>query len=323
MDKSPLSLKHKRLEWDGRTVQDGILKQELPQPPRLKTMNGAAIKSTFQHLGTQVRKAPLSILRPQRDSALSSPASVSTREKNHYQEFKSAGSSGRFSHIRTNDLQCEIDGVPLTLTASSNLSLLTPTSCKASDKIDVRNSYDSKYNSKSSDDDDQSTGENFSPLVAVPRGRLSSLQIDISASIQSIDNDEFEMRRQLYDLADSGLSNPKHSGRETNLFRDNLNGSDPSLPKPLCRLEVIGRGSSAIIYKAILLKSLSLCAEKVIVVADSSKRIQMMSELESLKKTVRDRNGRSRCENIISLLDIVSNPKDGTISICLEYMNGT
>ena len=51
----------------------------------------------------------------------------------------------------------------------------------------------------------------------------------------------------------------------------------------------------------------------------------MMSELQSLKKTVVGDNKRSvnRCLNIIGLLDIVSNPINGTISICLEYMNGT
>ena len=137
------------------------------------------------------------------------------------------------------------------------------------------------------------------------------------------------MRKEIFDMANLSLSHSDSripgmiAASDRNEKRNNLSLSGPlTMPNSLCRLEVIGRGSSATIYKAVILKSLTLCAEKVIVVSDASKRVQMMSELQSLKKTVRDRNGRSRCENIISLLDIVANPKDGTISICLEYMSG-
>jgi serine/threonine protein kinase len=58
------------------------------------------------------------------------------------------------------------------------------------------------------------------------------------------------------------------------------------------------------------------------VVADTSKRLQIMRELKSLKKTMVDQNGSNKCVNVVSLLDVVSHPKEGTLSICLEYMNG-
>lgn len=87
---------------------------------------------------------------------------------------------------------------------------------------------------------------------------------------------------------------------------------------PLKRLDCLGKGSSSVVFRAIHLKNLTVCAEKVIVSIDPTKQILLIRELESLKKTVHD----STCLNIVQLLDVVPNPIDGTISICLEYMNG-
>ena len=153
------------------------------------------------------------------------------------------------------------------------------------------------------------------------KSRLSSLKIDVSASVQTIDREEDEMRREINDMTNLGLGSVENNNRRDRTCFQESQGPSSEV-QPLCRLEIIGRGSSAVIYKSIILKSLQLCAEKVIVVADPLKRTQMMSELKSLKKTVRGRNGENRCVNIISLMDIVSNPRDGTISICLEYMDG-
>ena len=114
----------------------------------------------------------------------------------------------------------------------------------------------------------------------------------------------------------------KRETREMDSYIDRgLDGSF-NAAYPLCRLELLGRGSSASVYKAVLLRSLTLCAEKVVVVADYSKRTQLLRELQSLKKTLVDKDGRTRCANVVSLLDIVPNPRDGTLSICLEYMDG-
>lgn len=325
MEKSPTSCKGKRLEWDGRFVHDGASKQELPQPPRLRTMNGSAVKSTFQHLGIQIKKIPaqkaLTI-----SPSLTSLASLRDKDK-YQQECKKGGAYSRPNQIfpTHSTLQCETAGPHFDATSLSIMSLLTPTSDKSSEKSLRKNSYDSK-NGESDDGLPDIVIDNSAPYEGMSKCRLSPLKIDVSSSAQTIDIDEIEMRKEIFNMANMDLSqsdaDAKISEREDAYQSDITRSGAPNTLQPLCRLEVIGRGSSAIIYKAILLKSLSLCAEKVIVVADPSKRIQMMSELQTLKKTVRDRNGQNRCENIISLLDIVSNPREGTISICLEYLSG-
>ena len=172
--------------------------------------------------------------------------------------------------------------------------------------------------------------ETSSPFRGLRKCRLSSLKIDVSVSTQTLDKDDDDMRKEINEISNLGLiagQKPGRASSQAHYDRVGINSPNSAinLPKPLHRLGIIGRGSSAIIYKSILLKSLQLCAEKVIVVTDPSKRVQMMSELQSLKKTVLGDNKGSgnRCVNIIGLLDIVSNPINGTISICLEYMNGT
>jgi hypothetical protein len=322
MEKSPTSCKGKRQEWDGRFVHDGTSKQELPQPLRLRTMNGSAVKSTFEHLGTQMKKTPAQKLL----TFSNSTASLRDKDKYH-QECKKGGSFARLSQILPThaSLQCETAGHHFDATASSNLSLLTPTSDKSSEKEKSprKNSYDSKYG-EINDGLRDIIVDKISPFEGYSKGRVNSLKIDVSSSVQTIDIDDIEMRKELFDMANMDLSQSDvNVSKREDLYRGDLTRSGAiNMLQPLCRLEVIGRGSSAIIYKAVLLKSLSLCAEKVIVVTDPSKRIQMMSELQTLKRTVRDRNGQNRCENIISLLDIVSNPREGTISICLEYLSG-
>ena len=320
-------MKQKKLEWDGRFAHDGATKQELPQPPRLKTMNGCAIKSTFQHLGIQTRKGPAM------RTIMSSPSSISLRERERIsaQESKRGGALVRIPATPSSaiSVQYETPTPQFMSSASSCTSLLTLPSDIAGEKTRGNPSTDYKCSKsqKGKEEYDRGLSGNVFRSDAVPKTRLFSLEIDVSGSLPTIDKEDYEMRKEIFDMANlsPSQSDSKLPGLIPNSYRNqnilSLSGT-LTLPNPLCRLEVIGRGSSATIYKAVILKSLTLCAEKVIAVSDASKRVQMMSELQSLKKTVRDRNGRSRCENIISLLDIVANPKDGTISICLEYMSG-
>ena len=147
-------------------------------------------------------------------------------------------------------------------------------------------------------------------VSSLPACRLSSLKIEVTESIQIGNDDNQSMRQSKKDVVEmEGMIDRGLDGNVNTAY-------------PLCRLEILGRGSSASVYKAVLLNSLTLCAEKVVVVADYSKRAQLLRELQSLKKTLVDREGRTKCANIVSLLDIVPNPRDGTLSICLEYMDG-
>lgn len=312
---TPLS-KLKKQEWDHRFAQEGSSKQELPQPVRLKTMNGSAVISTFQHLGTQTKKVLLV-------KSTSSQSTFSTKDKdrNSCLDQKRSGASAPSIQSHSFNTYLEIDRVELQAIAP-NLTVKSILSIEASEK-------DDKVDINSGDcvnEEEYRRGGYSKPIRATFNYQSTLLEIDISSSNHTLDRDDDEMRKEILDMSYLGLSDNsgEHGGRGFSYpCRGRSDGpNSQAQAKPLCRLEVIGKGSSATIYRAVLLKSLTLCAEKVIIVTDPSKRVQMMSELQSLKKTVRDRNGQSRCENIIGLLDIVSNPSDGTISICLEYMSG-
>lgn len=113
---------------------------------------------------------------------------------------------------------------------------------------------------------------------------------------------------------------------------------------PLKRLDLIGRGSSSYVYRSIMLDSLTLCAEKIVIVGDTNKKVQLMRELESLRKLIHKGGGKGKDRDkkvgrkaaavaaaaagpdpstfIVSLLAVIPNPSDGTLSICLEHMDG-
>lgn len=106
--------------------------------------------------------------------------------------------------------------------------------------------------------------------------------------------------------------------------------TDPSdraaLSYPVHRLSVLGQGSSSVVYKSVMLNKLRVTAEKVFLVGDSKKQLQMFRELQSLKSVcslLSEEDGleHSASPYIVELLDVFSNPTDGTLSLCLEYMN--
>jgi serine/threonine protein kinase len=104
----------------------------------------------------------------------------------------------------------------------------------------------------------------------------------------------------------------------------NNNGNDINddaiKPYPLKRFDALGRGSSSVVYRSILLDTLTICAEKVIVSSDSNKKGMILRELKSLQVATEIKG--ENCENIVKLLKVVPNPYDGTLSICLEMMDG-
>ena len=105
---------------------------------------------------------------------------------------------------------------------------------------------------------------------------------------------------------------------------------------PLKRLDLLGRGSSAYVYRSIMLDSLTVCAEKVVIVGDANKKVLLMRELESLRKAIhggnrgtsdKDKQHKDKGQGqpspfIVALLAVIPNPSDGTLSICLEHMDG-
>jgi len=97
----------------------------------------------------------------------------------------------------------------------------------------------------------------------------------------------------------------------------------------LVRLVSIGKGSSAYVYKSVLFPSLRVVADKVVVISNKEKSSQLVRELKSLRATVLGTSSSSSTNsskptssNIVRLLEVYPNPRDGTISVCLEYMDG-
>jgi serine/threonine protein kinase len=137
------------------------------------------------------------------------------------------------------------------------------------------------------------------------------LQIEVQSGSNDADDDSTPLQS---DLRIHKLLNEKESV------------SAPSISVfPLNRVEKLGRGSSSVVYKSVLLNQLTVCAEKVVVVADPAKKIQLYRELESLKiafSNSGDGSSGGNCSFIVRLLEVLTNPFDGTLSICLEYMNG-
>ena len=56
---------------------------------------------------------------------------------------------------------------------------------------------------------------------------------------------------------------------------------------PLKRLDQLGRGSCSYVYRSIMLDKLIVCAEKVVVVGNKEKQLQMLRELDILRKALK------------------------------------
>lgn len=122
-----------------------------------------------------------------------------------------------------------------------------------------------------------------------------------------------------------------------------LNKTKLFLSFPLKRLFALGRGASSIVYKTVKLNNLRIYAEKVLVVSDPVKKKQIIREIESLRSMFsrpleglspissldRGESGpfspegeqTTHCPYVVELYDVLQNPLDGTLSLCLEYMN--
>jgi serine/threonine protein kinase len=89
---------------------------------------------------------------------------------------------------------------------------------------------------------------------------------------------------------------------------------------PVCRLNVIGRGSSSVVYRSVVLPELGVVAEKVITVAEKEKRHQLVRELRHLRGLLLE--GGALCPAVVQLVSVVPHPREGTVSVCLELMDG-
>jgi serine/threonine protein kinase len=83
------------------------------------------------------------------------------------------------------------------------------------------------------------------------------------------------------------LSTPHNKHAKTAAEIDALlETSSHEMAYPLKRLDKLGKGSSSYVYRTIMLDELTVCAEKVVIVNDIMKKIQILRELEILRKAL-------------------------------------
>lgn len=91
---------------------------------------------------------------------------------------------------------------------------------------------------------------------------------------------------------------------------------------PLKRLSVLGKGASSTVYKSIYYPTMTIVAEKVVVIGDSQKRIQLCREVELLKSMLcSDDDDSEGNKALVQLIACFANPVEHTVSLCLEFMN--
>ena len=146
--------------------------------------------------------------------------------------------------------------------------------------------------------------------------KLPRINNKLLVPILSVDvNSSSESSMENY-LEDSFSENNNQSTTGTKATNSLPNSA--SSFSPLLRLCVIGKGSSAAVYKSILLQDLSIVADKVIAGHSKDKRLQLTREIDSLRK-MGVINGK--CPYIVQFIDVIHNTHDATMSLCLEYMD--
>jgi hypothetical protein len=148
------------------------------------------------------------------------------------------------------------------------------------------------------------TGDAYNKTRTMPITQsVNSLEIDVSAT-------------------ENVTAKEKRQWREFSTLTEDQQ-QDSSSAIELVRLTSIGKGSSAYVYKSVLFPSLRVVADKVVVISNKEKSSQLVRELKSLRAAVLGTSaGGPASVNIVRLLEVYPNPRDGTISVCLEYMDG-
>jgi len=247
-------------------------------------------------------------------------------------------------------------------------------------------------NSRTSASGDRSMG---SPSPSGSGSAILADKLPVHADDQAVEEGRGNGSRQLRPAKatkEGELNTPKHAYSKAAAEIDALIEDCSKVVYPLKRLDVLGRGSSSYVYRSIMLDTLAVCAEKVIIVGNKGKRVQMLRELDILRKAMkketkkyqlrrskdwRIQSTKSSANNqlgtksgqnpvptntssltgassgvgvigvgeqqtsvlqlaksiqeeckpdgskhVVQLLGVVPNPYDGTLSLCLEYMDG-
>lgn len=152
-------------------------------------------------------------------------------------------------------------------------------------------------------------------------GELGELKIEVTHSMILTGQDQIASERQALEKIIPATNSVSPLGIRNYGDDSNLNNA---LFFPLFRLSSIGNGATSKVFKSVRLTDLQLCAEKVLIVGDSNKRHQLVTEIDLLRTLCSIEGGGEGDQDpmhIVQLYGILPNPKDGTISILLEYMN--
>ncbi len=192
-------------------------------------------------------------------------------------------------------------------------------------------------------------GDRNSNIDGLGLGLGLGLQLNIDTSMSRSRSRELERRIDIdangeggEDGRCHGLSiDPSHPisplarGQEQGLkgrFLQHLQQSDCGLfsPPPLFRLKCLGRGASSIVYSAVQLPSLALCAEKVVSANDLSKQKNIYRELQALEALGRAAEGvglgeksgdMKGADHVVRLLGLFFSPRSGLFSLSLTLLS--
>jgi hypothetical protein len=214
----------KKSQWDGRVLanQDGVLtKQQLPIRQKYVPMNGNIRTGGYGHIGVKIRtngKHPVMIKSintkkehidlPPLDYPIENPKSI--RYKNPNSNLRSVSYDSKNS---------------VSYDSGQHESLSVET-----EKSEIKSDDDYDYDIYEKDFDDdvsidsnnlQNNNDNYPSLSSKTTpsnktllsenspflSKLSSLEIEVSESIQTIDKEELEMKRQIYEMSTMNLNN--------------------------------------------------------------------------------------------------------------------
>lgn len=309
INSGPTSNKSKKLQWDARFADGLFTKQQLPLRQKFISMNGSVVKSSLSHLGVKSKKQPFITKngRNEKKECVKEGLTVDalTDSDRDRERGREEGKMHDDKDSKTRKVRRSVKD-PKSALGLRNISFQSEPLNTEIEISDSKNRNDEEYYDSDvyENDDDISIDSNnhhngyndssdnrkfstktvllsseklLSPSQNIPSlSKLSSLEIEVSESIQTMDKEDYEMKKEIYEMSTMNLNNNSKRAPKVNTlfgvkktfpFWDDLEGSSggPSdLPSVLCRLEFLGRGSSAVVYKSVILKSLTLCAEKVI-----------------------------------------------------------
>jgi hypothetical protein len=236
----------KKSQWDGRVLanQDGVLtKQQLPIRQKYIPMNGNIRTGGYGHIGVKTRmngKHPVMIKNrnekkehidlPPLDYPLENPKSI--RYKNPNSNLRSVSYDSKksvsYDSRQHESLSVETEKTEIKSDDDYDYDIYEKDfdDDVSIDSNNLHNNNDNHPSLSSETTPNKTPSSEDSPFLS----KLSSLEIEVSESIQTIDKEELEMKRQIYEMSTMNLNNTNKvkrvqtpcSVKESSPFGDDL-----------------------------------------------------------------------------------------------------